>query len=70
MTVVDNLESSSKTDPLSANMGRELNDRLIDVEFKASDNESAISSIDERVTVLESNPSGSDSNSITRIWTE
>lgn len=70
MTVVDNLESSSKTDPLSANMGRELNDRLIDVEFKASDNESAISSIDGRVATLENNPGSGDSNSITRIWTE
>ena len=69
MAVIDNLESNSKTDSLSANMGRELNDRLVEVEFKASDNESAISSIDGRVTTLENNPSGGTCDCETKIWT-
>lgn len=69
MTVIDNLESSSKTDALSANMGRELNDRLVDVEFTATDNETAISNIDERVTTLENNPSGGACDCETKIWT-
>lgn len=69
MTVIDNLESSSKTDALSANMGRELNDRLVDVEFKATDNETAISNIDERVATLENNPSGGTCDCETKIWT-
>jgi len=70
MSVIDNLDSSSTTDSLSANMGRELNDRLIDVEFKAVDIETDISSINARVTTLEENPSGDTCDCETKIWTE
>ena len=51
-------------------MGRELNDRLIDVEFKAVDIETDISSINARVTTLEENPSGDTCDCETKIWTE
>ena len=54
-TVVNNLTSTSTSSALSANMGRELNEK--------------IEAIDIRVETLENNE-GSSSNCETRIWTQ
>lgn len=69
MAVIDNLDSESSTDSLSANQGRILNDRLINVEFNELDLEEEVTNIEARVTTLENNPSGS-CDCETKIWTE
>lgn len=68
MAVLNTLDSDSITDSLSANMGRELNERLSLVEFDVSDISSNITNIDERVATLEESPSSD--NCETRIWTQ
>ena len=63
MAVINNLESTSATDSLSANMGRELNEYIMSTE-------EYVVSVDERVTSLENNSSGSSQCECeTKIWT-
>ena len=71
MAVINNLESYSTTDSLSANMGRELNEYIISVEEYVTSVDDTVSDIDTRVKALEDSSSsgGSQCNCETKIWT-
>ena len=57
VNIIDNLDSTSTTDALSANQGRVLNEK--------------IGALDTRVETLENNSGGSSQcNCETKIWTE
>lgn len=70
MAVVNNLESTSATDSLSANMGRELNEYIMSVEEYVVSVEENVTDLENRVTTLE-NESGESSqcDCETKIWT-
>ena len=72
MNVIDNLESTSSSDALSANMGRELNEYAMAIEEYAVSIEESVTDLKTRVTDLENNSGGSETSQCdceTKIWT-
>lgn len=72
MAVINNLQSDSTTDSLSAAMGKELNERLELVEMDMGDTLTNVSNLENRVNTLENSSSGESSQCSceTKIWTQ
>lgn len=66
MPVVDNFNSTSSTDSLSARCGNVLNTRIDEIDFTLLDIDESITNLTSRVTTLE-NSQGT-SNSKTILW--